>query len=451
MRNETRRRRLVLFPCPYQGHINPMLQLGTILYSNGFSITIVHTNFNAPNPQGHPHFSFVSLPDGLSENDISTGDITRILTTINDNCKVCLQATLEKGQKLDDIICIIFDEHLYFCEAVAANIKLPSIILRTTSSATFLARYALLTLQAQGYEPFQDSISHEMVPKLHPLRFKDLPLPKSEDLKRAAQLVVDSYTIRSSSAVIWNTMDGLEQSCLMKIQEEYYCPVPIFPIGPMHKFASRTNNSTTASLLKEDSSCIAWLDKQSHNSVIYVSLGSIISTGEKEIAEMAWGLANSEQPFLWVIRPGSVSGSDWVELLPKGFRDGVGERGCIVKWAPQKEVLGHEAVGGFWSHCGWNSTLESISEGVPMICKPCFGDQRVNARYVCHEWRVGLELEKLERKDIERAIRKLILDDEGKDMRVRAKDLKEKVEVSTRQGGSSHKYLNGLVDFIMSF
>ncbi|KAF3454617.1 hypothetical protein FNV43_RR05065 [Rhamnella rubrinervis] len=360
MRNETRRRRLVLFPCPYQGHINPMLQLGTILYSNGFSITIVHTNFNAPNPQGHPHFSFVSLPDGLSENDISTGDITRILTTINDNC------------------------------------KLPSIILRTTSSATFLARYALLTLQAQGYEPFQDSISHEMVPKLHPLRFKDLPLPKSEDLKRAAQLVVDSYTIRSSSAVIWNTMDGLEQSCLMKIQEEYYCPVPIFPIGPMHKFASRTNNSTTASLLKEDSSCIAWLDKQSHNSVIY------------------------RATFLWVIRPGSVSGSDWVELLPKGFRDGVGERGCIVKWAPQKEVLGHEAVG-------------------------------VNARYVCHEWRVGLELEKLERKDIERAIRKLILDDEGKDMRVRAKDLKEKVEVSTRQGGSSHKYLNGLVDFIMSF
>lgn len=162
MRNETQRRRLVLFPCPYQGHINPMFQLGTILYSKGFSITIVHTNFNAPNPQGHPHFSFVSIPDGLSENDISTGDITRIITTINDNCKVCLQETLEQGQKLDEIICIIFDEHLYFCEAVAANLNLPSIILRTTSSATFLARYALLTLQDQGYIiPFQGIYGNE--------------------------------------------------------------------------------------------------------------------------------------------------------------------------------------------------------------------------------------------------------------------------------------------------
>ncbi|KAF3454615.1 hypothetical protein FNV43_RR05063 [Rhamnella rubrinervis] len=108
---------------------------------------------------------------------------------------------------------------------------------------------------------------------------------------------------------------------------------------------------------------------------------------------MAWGLASSQQPFLWVVRPGLVSGLDWIELLPKGFREGVGERGCIVKWAPQQEVLAHEAVGGFWSHCGWNSTLESISEGVPMICKPCFGDQKVNARYVIHEWRVGIELE----------------------------------------------------------
>lgn len=96
------------------------------------------------------------------------------------------------------------------------------------------------------------------------------------------------------------------------------------------------------------------------NSLVYVSLGSIASTGEKEAADMAWGIANCQQPFLWAIRPDSVSGSDWIELLPKGFRDCVGERGCIVKWAPQKQVLAHEPEGGFWSRCGWNSTSESL-------------------------------------------------------------------------------------------
>ena len=121
--------------------------------------------------------------------------------------------------------------------------------------------------------------------------------------------------------------------------------------------------------------------------------GSLDSIDEKALAEMAWGLANSDQPFLWVIRPGSVHGSKWIELLLENLRDSIGERGGIVKWAPQKEVLAHEAVGGFWSHCGWNSPLESMCEGVPMVCWPCFGDQHVNARYFSHVWGVSLEVE----------------------------------------------------------
>lgn len=78
---------------------------------------------------------------------------------------------------------------------------------------------------------------------------------------------------------------------------------------------------------------------------------------KKELAEMAWGLANSKQPFLWVVRPDRTEGSERKESLPDGFKEAIGERGCIVKWAPQKEVLAHSAIGGFWSHCGWNSTL----------------------------------------------------------------------------------------------
>ncbi|KAF2294444.1 hypothetical protein GH714_011448 [Hevea brasiliensis] len=204
-------------------------------------------------------------------------------------------------------------------------------------------------------------------------------------------------------------MECLEESELAQQQQQYQ--VPFFSIGPLCKFAT----ASSSRIIAEDSYCITWLDRQTPNSVIYVSLGSLASMAEKELAEMAWGLANSEQPFLWVIRPNSVCGSEWIELLPKDFKEAVEERGCIVKWAPQKELLANSAVGGFWSHCGWNSTVESICEGVPMICRPCFGDQKVNARYVSHVWKVGLELEnELEREKVARAVRRLMSKPPGK-------------------------------------
>ncbi|XP_021904070.1 UDP-glycosyltransferase 76B1-like [Carica papaya] len=143
---------------------------------------------------------------------------------------------------------------------------------------------------------------------------------------------------------------------------------------------------------------------------------------------MAWGLADSKQPFLWAVRPGLVDGSDWIEPLPDGFMEIVGGLGHIVKWAPQQEVLAHPATGAFWTRSGWNSTLESICAGVPMICQPNFGDQRINARYVSDVWRVGIHLEyKMERKEMERAIRRIMVEAEGEEIRARNQALKKKI------------------------
>ncbi|EXB30467.1 UDP-glycosyltransferase 76E2 [Morus notabilis] len=445
-------RRLVLVPCPYEGHLNPMLQLGTVLHSKGFSITIAHTIYNSPNPHNLPDFSFLPFPDGLSDHDLASSDVVAHILTINDNCKKTFERRIEqlmeeKRLQGEIISCIISDELMSFAEDAANNLKLPSIILRTTSAATTFARCRLVTIKEEGGIPFpfQGPFSHDLVPGLHPLRFKDLPFSPSPDFERFVRLIAIAYNKRTSSAIIWNTMTCLEQSTLDQVQQQ--SEVPVFPIGPIYKMAAA---NICSGLIKDDRSCLSWLDKQPHNSVIYVSsLGSLASIGEREVSEIASGLANSEQRFLWVIRPDSIRSSHWIELLPKGFQDVVGDKGCIVRWAPQREVLAHPAVGGFWSHCGWNSTLESITEGVPMICKPWFSDQRVNARYVSHVWRVGLELEELEREEIERVVRRLMLDDEGKEMRERAKELKEKIEVSTREGGSSCNYLDELINFIM--
>ncbi|VVA29775.1 Hypothetical predicted protein [Prunus dulcis] len=246
-------------------------------------------------------------------------------------------------------------------------------------------------------------MSLNQVPELHPLRFKDLPTSIFETLENYLKLVANLQKVRTSSAVIWNNMDCLEQSSVAQIQQEFQ--VPIFTVGPFHKIATAASSSS----LEEDTGCIVWLEKQSHNSVIYVSFGE----------------------------PGSICGSDWIELLPQEFIEAVGERGCIVKWAPQMEVLAHDEVGGFWSHCCWNSNPGKFIRR---------GSDDMQAVL----WR-SLQLEnELERGEIERAIRKLMVDDDdGKGMRVRAREL-EKIEVSMK-GGSTYHSLNELVELIRSF
>lgn len=167
-----------------------------------------------------------------------------------------------------------------------------------------------------------------------------------------------------------------------------------------------------------------------------------------ELSEVALGLANSGQPFLWVIRRDLVPGSDGPGL-PEGFDRAVEGRGKVIPWAPQQEVLAHSAVGGFWTHNGWNSTLESISEGLPMICMPQFADQMMNTRYVEAAWGVGFELEgELERNKIDEAIRNLMQGSRGEEMRERARQLKKKVSSCLESGGSSVLAINKLIEHI---
>ncbi|TXG74217.1 hypothetical protein EZV62_002796 [Acer yangbiense] len=404
--------RLVLVPYLLQGHVTPLLQLGTILHSRGFSITVAHTKSYSPDTSSHPDFVFLPLPLDESMPSIHNNsvDFVTVITSLNSSCRVSLQELLiemiQKQEQHERLPCIIYDSLMYSTKEVVHHLKLPSIMF-DTSCATFMR--VCPEIQKPGYSSFQDT----------------------------------------SSAIVFNSSDCLERPSLTQLRQIY--KVPILPIGPLHKLAPAASSSTTSSLIEEDKSCIAWLDKQTKNSVIYVSLGSIASLDEKELTEMAWGLANSKQPFLWVLRPGSVHGSEAIALFSNDFKENIGERGYIVKWAPQKQVLAHKAVGGFWSHCGWNSTIESISEGVPMICRPFFGDQNIKTRYISHVWRVGIELENdLQGEEIERAIRRLMVENEGEEMRQRAADLKQQLEISIQKGGPSYDSLNELVELIMS-
>ncbi|GLT43790.1 hypothetical protein SLA2020_177210 [Shorea laevis] len=442
-------RRLLLFPLPFQGHINPMIQLGNILHSKGFSITIITTNFNSPNPSNYPHFDFHFINENLSEDEKSQPNIVALVQLINIRCaqplRDCLAELLSNVLE-EPILCLISDVSCYFTRAVADELKLRRMVLRTSGATAFFFYTALHLLCEKGYLPIQDSQLEKPVAEFAPLRVKDLPVIDSCAPEELYELVDDMVNAtKASSGLVWNTFEELEQPALATIRQDF--GIPIFPIGPFHK----SFPASMSSLLSQDQGCISWLDKQKFRSVVYVSFGSIAAVNETEFLEIAWGLANSKQPFLWVVRAGSTSKSDWLETMPKGFLEALGERGHIVKWAPQQEVLSHPAVGAFWTHSGWNSTLESICEGVPMICMPFFTDQRVNGRYVAEVWGVGVQLEKRERKVIERTIKGIMMEKEGEKLRGRVLDLKEKATRCLCQGGSSYQSLDSLISHILSF
>ncbi|MED6217271.1 hypothetical protein PIB30_016084 [Stylosanthes scabra] len=450
--------RLIVIPPPFQGHMTPMLQLATILHSKGFSITVAHTNFNSPDPTNYPDdFTFLPFYDGLSDScTLSPKNVIQISKTLNINCVTPVKELLlrimdeNKENQEEKILCVIYDGLMHFVDSVARELNLPTILFRTTCATNFLSYHSLPTLQTNGYLPLQDSscVCMEMVEGLEPLRYRDLPIfnmgeSATDTMVKQAAI---SLSVKPSLGVIFNTIEFLEASSLQKLRNLY--KIGVFPIGPLHMLtppsSQKQDNSsmtTTTSLMKEDYSCITWLNEQEPGSVLYVSLGSIASWNERELIEVAHGLANSEQRFLWVIRP------ETIKSIPEEVKSLAREKGRIVKWAPQREVLAHSAVGGFWSHCGWNSTLESVCFGVPMMCQPCFGDQRVNARLASHVWKVGIDCSEMRigREEVEGAVRRMMVSWEGKEMRERAVLMKDKIRVGVRDQDA----LNALVHAII--
>ncbi|CAF1790019.1 unnamed protein product [Brassica napus] len=450
-------RRVVLFPLPIQGCINPMFQMAKILHSKGFSITVIHTRFNAPKASSHPLFTFLEIQDGLSETDIRTDDNTWLFTLLNRRCEAsfreCLTKLLgssdsETGEKKQMISCLIHDSGWTFTGSVAESLKLPRLVLNVYTVSYFRSHFALPKLRREVNLLSQDSDQDDVVQEFPPLRKKDLVRllkEKREYLEPYLNMILEST--KSSSGIIFvMSCEELDQDSLPKAREEF--KVPIFAIGPSHsKFPA-----SSSSLFTQDETCIPWLDKQEDRSVIYVSFGSLASMTGPELIEIACGLRNSGQPFLLVVRVGSVKGTEWIEAIPEELMAKVNEKGKIVKWAPQQEVLKHRAIGGFLTHNGMNSVVESICEGVPMICLPCFWDQFLYARLVSDVWRVGLHLEhRIERNEIESAIRRLLFGSEGEAIRERMTLLKDKVERSVEENGSAYRSLESLIDHISSF
>ena len=259
---------------------------------------------------------------------------------------------------------------------------------------------------------------------------------------------------KGASAILFNSFDALEHDVLQSLSSEF---PPVYAVGPLQSLLEpieAEDNETKvigSSLWKEDPNCLAWLESFGPESVVYVNFGSITNLTNAQLVEIAWGLANSNHPFLWITRPDLVTGKS-TELPPEFFEE-TKNRGLVATWCNQDQVLAHPAIGGFLTHSGWNSTLESISNGVPMICSPFFAEQQTNCWFCCTKWGIGMEIDHdadAQRTEVERLVRELMEGDNGKEMKKKAKEWKQLAqEAALPPNGSSYVALDHVITNVL--
>ena len=194
------------------------------------------------------------------------------------------------------------------------------------------------------------------------------------------------HEVKRADFILSNTVQELEVETLLALQDKQ----PTYAIGPV--FPNEPTKSVVATNLMSEFDCTQWLKTKPQGSVLYVSFGSYCQVTKNEFEEIAQGLSLSKVRFIWVLRPDTISYEEEGYILPFGFEDQNSDRGFIVPWCSQIEVLSNPAIGGFLTHCGWNSILESMWFGVPMLCFPILADQITNRKLVVDDWGIGLNL-----------------------------------------------------------
>ncbi|CAL9749515.1 unnamed protein product [Musa acuminata subsp. burmannicoides] len=445
----------LLLPYPAQGHVIPLMALAHCLVDHGFKVTFVNTEFNYArlvaaladmDQAASGRIELATVPDGLDlEDSDARSDIGKLTAGILKAMPPCLEELISRrGVSGDQITCVIADQGMAWTLEVAKKMGVRAAAFWPASAAVLATMLSIPELIARGVIdanglPMAEGL-FELGPGVLPMNTAYLGWNHLGD--RTTRSMLFNYIFNNARATA--AADFLLCNSFQELEAPVFAFAPsIIPIGPVR--AAHRPGKLVGHLWQEDTACTAWLDGQPPGSVVYVAFGSFTILDRRQFHELALGLELSGRPFLWVVRPDLTD--DMADAYPPGFIDRVACKGKMVRWAPQDQVLARPAIGCFISHCGWNSTMEAISNGVPLLCWPYFGDQFVNQTYVCDDWKTGLKMVADEsgiitKEEISCKLHELLGDVEVKN---RAMALKEAAHRSATDGGSSYQNLTRFV------
>uniref|UniRef100_A0A7N0VJK5 Glycosyltransferase n=1 Tax=Kalanchoe fedtschenkoi TaxID=63787 RepID=A0A7N0VJK5_KALFE len=487
----------VLFPFMAQGHTIPMMDIAKLLAQRGATVTLLLTPMNLARVRPalsrannelalNIHVQELSFPaeeaglplgcenfDALPSNTMVMNFMVAI-GLMQPQLETFLMNIHPKPS------CLLADMCFTYASEVARKVGIPRILFHGMCCFALLCLHHIKTSQILDTIPSDDEESFEipgMPDRISLIRaqVKGMVAKKSEEWIELRKKFTEDE--KGAYGVVLNTFEELEPKYITnyeKVMEK-----KIWCVGPVSRcnkdYSDKVGRGNTASF--DVNECLKWLDLHvepaaGSGSVIYVCLGSLCNLTPGQMLELGLGLEASERPFVWVIRSGAggASGSKKLKelMLENGFEERVKTKGLVVwGWAPQVLLLSHPAVGGFLTHCGWNSSMEGITAGLPMLTWPLFADQFLNEKLLVDVLRVGVrigvkkmmefgkeeEIGVLVDKDVVKKGVEELMDGgvEGEERRKRAKELADKAEKAGEEGGSSHISIGKFIDDMLSF
>ncbi|XP_075097012.1 UDP-glycosyltransferase 74E2-like [Nicotiana tabacum] len=438
---------VLVLPCPVQGHINPIVQFSKILASKEVKVTILTIDFVCKamlldcgpliNIESIPH---EAIPVGL-ENFLEWFQ-TLMLEKFS--------GIVEKfGDSEYPVKVVVIDSIISWIIDLAHELGLKVAALHTQPVALSVLYYHIDQEDSTNKIPFECSV---------PVSLSSLPLLEKEDLpsficETHAYPIVkrlafgQNFNFKKADWLYMTVFDwsrikfNKEKRVVNWLRTQY----SIKTIGPV-VLSIYLDKEYDSSLTKPHyETCKKWLDSREIGSVIYVSFGSLVSLREKQMEELAFGLIMSNSYFLWVVRDTEEN------KLPNEFKSKASEKGLIVDWSPQLDVLAHKSIGCFFSHCGWNSTLEALILGVPMVCMPQWVDQPTNAKFISDIWRTGIRVKAgkdgvITREEIASSIKEVMVEKKGVMLKENAIKWKILAKEAIDKGGSSYKNIEEFIE-----
>ncbi|KAL3721742.1 hypothetical protein ACJRO7_034134 [Eucalyptus globulus] len=462
---------IFFFPFMASGHMIPMIDMAKLFAIRGCKSTLIAT------PHDKPTFlkSIAKTKDDGFDIDVITATLPLKEVGLPEDCdnmnkvttveirKQFFRAIKMLDQQLERLIeklapnCLVSDMLLPWTTEIAAKWGIPRLVFHGTSAFSIASMECV-----RLYEP-QKRVSCDSEPFVIPNFPGEITMSRMQ--------LPDVYREETEVTKLLNVMMESEKRSFGVIMNSFYELEPAYAdhyrtflgrqswfVGPLSlcnkESEDKAHRGNQASIDQHE--CLKWLDSRQPNSVIYICFGSMANFNVPQLHEIAVGLEASGQQFIWVVKkdPNVEEGKE--EWLPDGYESRIQNKGLIIRgWAPQVLILDHEAIGGFVTHCGWNSTLEAITAGVPMVTWPVEAEQFFNEKFVTQVLKVGVSIgvkqwvkqfgDSMKSERVEDAVKRVLVGEEAEEMRRRAKALAEMARGAVEEGGSSWSDLGALI------
>ncbi|PQP91766.1 putative UDP-glucose glucosyltransferase [Prunus yedoensis var. nudiflora] len=343
------------------------------------------------------------------------------------------------------VSCVVNNPFIPWVCDVAVELGIPQATLWVQSCAVFSAYYHYNNKTVSFPTEAEPNMDVQL-PGMPVLKHDEVPsfLHPSDPYQVLGRAILGQFKKLSKSFyVLMDTFHELEPEIIEHMSQ--VCIVK--PVGPLFKNPKAPETSIRGDMMKADD-CLDWLDSKPPASVVYISFGSIVHLKQEQVDEIAHGLLSSGVSFLWVLRPPAKAFGLEKHVLPQGFLEEVGDKGKLVQWSSQEQVLGHTSVACFLTHCGWNSSVEALTSGVPVVTFPQWGDQVTNAKFLVDVFGVGLRLSRgmaenrlVMRAEVEKCLLEATVGDKAVELRRNALQWKKAAEEAVAEGGSSDRSL----------